>query len=51
MKYSENSFNSAVKDYKNILKNAKGKTLFVIFDINNKEAFYSIAPLSRAVFQ
>lgn len=51
MKYNEESFNSAVKDYKNIIKTAKGKNFFIIFDINNKDAFYSIAPLSRALHE
>ena len=49
MKYNENAFNSAVKEYKKLLKNARGKTFFIIFDIKNKNAFYSIAPLSRAL--
>ncbi|MBI3035112.1 hypothetical protein HYY71_02210 [Candidatus Woesearchaeota archaeon] len=49
MKYNENHFNSAVQDYKNKIKNAKGKNFFMIFDILNKDAFYSIAPLSRAL--
>ncbi|MBI2559372.1 hypothetical protein HYW20_08675 [Candidatus Woesearchaeota archaeon] len=51
MKYKEKSFSSAVKDYKNHVKKAKGKTFFIIFDINNKEAFYSTAPLSRALHE
>ena len=51
MKYDEKSFNSAVEDYKKIINNAKGKNFFIIFDILNKEAFYSIAPLSRAVHE
>ena len=49
MKYNEKAFNSAVKDYKKQVKNAKGKNFFIIFDISNKDAFYSIAPLSRAL--
>ena len=44
MKYNEEAFNSAVDDYKNKI-NTKGKTFFIVFDISNKEAFYSIAPL------
>jgi len=51
MKYNENAFNSAVSDYKKQLKNAKGKNFFVIFGIKNKNAFYSIAPLSRALHE
>ncbi|MBI2659517.1 hypothetical protein HYX05_05465, partial [Candidatus Woesearchaeota archaeon] len=51
MKYNEKAFNSAVEDYKNLVNNAKGKNFFIIFDIGNKEAFYSIAPLSRALHE
>ena len=51
MKYNEKLFNSAVENYKNKLKAAKGKSFFIIFDIKNKDAFYSIAPLSRALHE
>ena len=51
MKYNLNTFNSAVNDYKNQIKNVKGKTFFIIFDISNKSAFYSIASLSRALHE
>ena len=51
MKYSEESFNSAVDDYKKIAKSAKGKDFFIIFDIKDKNAFYSLAPLSRALHE
>lgn len=51
MKYNENVFNSAIKDYKKITKDVKGKNFFIVFDINNKDAFFSIAPLSRALHE
>jgi hypothetical protein len=51
MKYNENSFTSAVDDYKERLGNVKGKNFFIVFDISSKEAFYSIAPLSRALHE
>ncbi len=51
MKYNEKAFNSCVDDYKNLIKNEKGKNFFIVFDIINKEAFYSIAPLSRALHE
>ncbi|MBI2651857.1 hypothetical protein HYX00_00185 [Candidatus Woesearchaeota archaeon] len=53
MKYNEDTFNSAVEDYKNIIKKkfSKGENFFIVFDINNKEAFYSMAPLSRALHE
>jgi len=53
MKYNLNAFNSAVQDYKDILKKLLPikKNFFIIFDISNKPAFYSIAPLSRALHE
>jgi len=51
MKYNEKAFNSAVEDYKKLIKNTKSKNFFIIFDISDKEAFYSIAPLSRALHE
>jgi len=51
MKYDEKAFNSAVDDYKKRLDSIKGKKLFIVFDIKNKDAFYSIAPLSRALHE
>ena len=51
MKYDEKAFNSAVEDYKKRIKEAKGKNFFIAFDISNKDAFYSIAPLSRALHE
>src|SRR3990167_2661217 len=49
MKYNEKSFNSAVEDYKNLVGNVKSKDFFIKFDLGNKNAFYSLAPLSRAL--
>src|SRR3989338_133332 len=49
MKYNEKSFNSAVEGYKKLVKSPKGKDFFIIFDLKNKNAFYSLAPLSRAL--
>jgi len=51
MKYNEKLFNSAVEDYKSKIKDAKGKDFFILFDIMHKDAFYSIAPLSRALHE
>ena len=50
MKYNEKEFNSAVADYKRLIKKnfPKGKNFFIVFQIENKEAFYSLAPLSMA---
>ncbi len=49
MKYDEKKFFEAVENYKKSIGNAKGKDFLVIFSLKDKDAFYSIAPLSRAV--
>src|SRR3989338_8251696 len=51
MKYNEEEFNSAVNDYKKQIKEAKGQNFLIIFSVENKDAFYSIAPLSRALHE
>jgi len=52
MKYNEKAFHRAVAYYKEKLKDkVEEKTVFVLSDLKNKEAFYSIAPLSRAVHE
>jgi len=48
MKYNLRAFNNAVKYYEAYLKKFKGKNIFVVLDVNNEKAFFSIAPLSRA---
>jgi len=51
MKYDEKKFYSSVEEYKKILGDVKSKSFLVIFDISNKKAFFSIAPLSRAIHE
>src|SRR3989344_60699 len=51
MKYNIKKFNSAISDYKKLLGNIRGKTVFVVYDIGNKDAYYSFAPLSVAVHE
>jgi hypothetical protein len=51
MVYDEKEFWSAVEEYKKDIKDAKGKSFLIVFDINNEKAFYSIAPLSRALHE
>ena len=51
MKYDKKMFNSAVLEYKKILGEGKNRSFLVIFDISDKKAFLSIAPLSRAVHE
>src|SRR3989344_9392497 len=49
MKYDEKKFFEAVANYKKSIGNSKGRDFLVIFSLKDKDAFYSIAPLSRAV--
>ena len=51
MKYDGKAFNSAVDEYKSILEKAKNSSFLVIFDAKNKDAFFSVAPLSRALHE
>jgi hypothetical protein len=51
MKYDEKEFSSAVEGYKTAIGNAESKSFLIIFDISNKKAFFSIAPLSRALHE
>jgi hypothetical protein len=47
--YDTKKFDSAVKYYETQFLDVKKKSIFIIFDIENKPSFYSIAPLSRAL--
>lgn len=50
MKYNEKAFNKAVKQYEEKLKNhVKDKVIFIASTLENKKAFFSLAPLSRAI--
>jgi len=49
MKYNITEFKSAVRYYKKKTKNTKNA--LIVFDINNTDAYYSIAPLSRALHE
>jgi hypothetical protein len=51
MKYDEKKFNSSVNKYKKILGNVEAKSFLIIFDVKNKEAFFSLAPLSKAIHE
>ena len=51
MKYDEKKFYSAVEEYKKAIGNAKSKSFMIIFDISDSKAFFSIAPLSRALHE
>ena len=51
MKYDEKKFNSSVEEYKKILGKVKDKSFLVVFDIKNKNAFFSIAPLSKDIHE
>jgi len=47
MKYNKNKFDAAVRWYTKRLK--KKPEVFLVFDVKNRDAYHSIAPLSRAV--
>jgi hypothetical protein len=49
MKYDINAFNGAVNYYEGALKDFRKKTIFIVFDAHNEKAFFSLAPLSRAL--
>ncbi len=47
MRYGEKEFEKSVQYYKKVLTKAKVKNIFIYGDFN-KDAFFSIAPFSRA---
>ena len=49
MRYDKRAFDNGVNYYKKNLGSIKGKTVLAIFDVENTDAYYSLAPLSRAV--
>ncbi|MBS3113184.1 hypothetical protein J4418_03825 [Candidatus Woesearchaeota archaeon] len=51
MKYKKQLFDYAVKDYKRILGDLSYKSFFLIYDLDDEKAFYSIAPLSQAIHE
>jgi len=51
MRYNVKKLTKAANNYKKNLKKIKGKTILVILDLNNKKAFYSLAPLSKAIHE
>jgi hypothetical protein len=51
MKYDEQKFNSSVEEYKKILGDVQSKSFFIVFQKDNKNAFFSLAPLSRAIHE
>ncbi|MFC1768157.1 hypothetical protein ACFLZX_00195 [Nanoarchaeota archaeon] len=51
MKYDTKKLNSAIDDYKKLLGDIDGKTIFITINIDNESAFYSIAPLSIAIHE
>lgn len=48
MKYDLNIFNGEVEYYKKGLKKIENKSLLVVADIGNRDAFFSFAPFSKA---
>ncbi|MBI2135018.1 hypothetical protein HYU09_03430 [Candidatus Woesearchaeota archaeon] len=51
MKYDGKAFNSAVQVYKSLLGNVKSRSFLIVFNTKDKNAFLSIAPLSRALHE
>ncbi len=51
MKYNKIKFDSAVQEYKRVLGDVKAKSFLIVSNISNKKAFFSIAPLSRALHE
>jgi len=50
MKYNDKAFYSSVNEYQDLLKGkVEDKVTFIRLDLKNKKAFYSLAPLSRAI--
>ncbi len=49
MKYDEERFILAVNQYQKKLEKIKGNSVLIIVNINNKNAFFSLAPLTRAI--
>ncbi|HJX06136.1 MAG TPA: hypothetical protein VJ461_05480 [Candidatus Nanoarchaeia archaeon] len=49
MKYNLKAFNNAVSYYEQQLQSFRNKGVFVVFEAKNDKAFFSIAPLSRAL--
>lgn len=49
VKYNLKAFNDAVKYYQQHLNTFKKKTVLIVFDAHNEQAFFSMAPLSRAL--
>ncbi|MFW5991379.1 MAG: hypothetical protein ACOCQX_04060 [Candidatus Nanoarchaeia archaeon] len=47
----EKKFEDAVKYYQKMLGNVNGKNFLVVLGLHDREAFYSIAPLSRAIHE
>src|SRR3989338_2844515 len=48
-RYNLKELEAASLRYKRALGNIKGKTAFIVLDIRQKDAFYSLAPLSKAM--
>lgn len=50
-RYNLKKLELITQKYKRILKNIKGKTAVIVLDIARKDAFYSLAPLSKAIHE
>ncbi|MBD3164934.1 hypothetical protein GF323_07080 [Candidatus Woesearchaeota archaeon] len=50
-RYDMKKLEDAVRTYREIFKKIKGKTVLVVLDISQAKAFYSLAPLSKAIHE
>ena len=50
-KYILKKLEIASQKYKKILKNIKRKTALIVINIDQKDAFYSLPPLSKAIHE
>ncbi len=51
MKYSLSEFNKCELVYSHAIKKLRGKSVFVVMDVKDEAAYYSLAPLSKAVHE
>jgi hypothetical protein len=50
-RYNRRLFDSCVKYYKKTAASLRNKSIFILFNTTDRKAFYSIAPLSRALHE
>lgn len=51
MKYNLAEFRKAAQQYKTALGKLKGKSVLIVMDVRDEKAYYSVAPLSKAIHE